>query len=80
MTKKQAKKAVKKAVKKKSVRLILPAAFRPGLHVVMVGHVLVGFKFYGPFPDGMAASDWAVENITSAEWFAVPVYNRELLR
>jgi hypothetical protein len=34
--------------------------------IVVVGNIVEGFRFYGPFPDFETASDWADSNIRAS--------------
>jgi hypothetical protein len=44
-----------------------------GMHIAIVGNVVDGLKFYGPFKTAVDAMNWCNENITVEEWCIAPL-------
>lgn len=43
-------------------------------HIIIVGNPVDGLRFFGPFPNGGAAVDWAGDNVDGgSEWWAAQI-------
>lgn len=42
-----------------------------GMHVVIVGNPVGGFRYYGPFTTGEEGVEWASENLDDYWWTAL---------